>query len=605
MRSRWTALLIPALVAPLAWVALYLPSLDHPFVWTDESALAAGSMLRPAGETLAAFAEPLHRIDRFGAAARQGYYRPVPVVVLSLVDQRLGREPRPFRIVALVVGAVCVAAFGLFAGWLFGRAGPALFAALFVTLHPVGIEATVWIVGFPATACALFTVAALAFGLASRDAAGAWRAAALGALSVLALALGLLSKERAVVEPALLVAALLSFGVRPRTRVAAGIVAAHAAVVAVYLFVLRPAVLGGVFLGLPPIGGSAATQVLTAIANWPSELAWLFLPLHSSTSDAVRVVESMADVRLWLGTALALGSAAAWWGLLRAGASISALGLAWIWIAFAPSSGLVPMLHASGERYLFLSAFGAALLLSDVGVRLLHREQPAWRQGVVAVAALLALLGLAERTRARIPDWTSTRTLFERDVVRDPAYREAYFVLGAMDFQAGRYEKAREWFDPLLSDDTRFEGTASYLNWLSLADVACNNTLALADYEGVLALEKKWRREFVALVRPPEMRICFGLARDGLGRTEAAIDVYLEVARQQGDAAPPRLYVMIARDLVLTGRYAEARPWLQRAKRLGSQDSALMGEVRLLSRHLQQVGRSPSVRTQPVEPGSP
>ena len=150
-RPRWAALLLPALVAPLAWVVLYLPSLDYPFVWTDEGALGGGAMLRPAGETLAAFREPLHRIEHRGASARQAYYRPLPVVALSLVDQNFGREPRHFRSFTHAVGAICVAAFGLFAGWLFGRAGPALFAALFVALHPVGIEATVWITGVPAT----------------------------------------------------------------------------------------------------------------------------------------------------------------------------------------------------------------------------------------------------------------------------------------------------------------------------------------------------------------------------------------------------------------------------------------------------------------------
>jgi tetratricopeptide (TPR) repeat protein len=587
-RPRWAALLLPALVASLAWVVLYLPSLDYPFVWTDEGALAGGAMLRPAGETLAAFREPLHRIEHRGASARQAYYRPLPVVALSLVNQNFGREPRNFRRVTHAVGAVCIAAFGLFAGWLFGRAGPALFAALFVALHPVGIEATVWISGVPATTCALFVIGALWLALASPRAPRSSTAVAWGALSLAALALGLLSKERAVVEPALLLAALVSLNAGRRGSVAAGLVLAHALLVAGYLFWLRPAVLGSTLAGLPPIGGSATTQILTAVASWPRQLAWLFVPVSCSTSDAVRVVESLADPWLWLGALLALGSVVGWWALLRARAPVAALGLAWIWIAFAPTAGLMPMLHAAGERYLFLSTLGASLLLGGLGARFLHGERPPWRRAVAPVAALLALAGLAGRTHLRLPEWSSTRALFESDVARDPAYREAYFVLGLKAFESGRFAEAEDWIDPLLEGDSRFDGTASYLNWLSLAELACNNKIRLQDFEGILALEARWRRDFVALARAPTFRICFALAHDGLGLTEEAVRIYLAVARELGSGAPPRLYLMIARDLAQLGRLDEARSWLAKARRFGSHDPALQREVEAFSSYLDQ-----------------
>ena len=338
---RRLALLLPTLITPLAWVLLYLPSLDFPFVWEDRDAIGSGTLLRPEGETLAAFHEPLHRIEQRGVSARQIYYRPLPVVALSLVDQKLGREPRHFRALTIAAGALCAAAFGCFAGWLFGRAGPALFAALFAALHPVGIETTVWIAGIPATISAFFMIAALGCALAATRAAGSRAAAGWGAVSLASLALGLLSKEQAAVTPVLLFATLLSLGAGPRRRVAVSIVIAQLLLVGGYVFALRPAVLGSVLSGLPPIGGSEMTQICTAVASWPRQLAWIFAPVHSSTSDTVRVVASIASPGFALGAALALGSLAAWWALLRAGASVAALGLAWIWIAFAPTSGLL------------------------------------------------------------------------------------------------------------------------------------------------------------------------------------------------------------------------------------------------------------------------
>jgi len=579
---RRLALLLPALVAPLAFWALYLPSLDYPFVWEDEGAIAAGSLLRPEGETLAAFREPLHRIEHRGASAGQAYYRPLPVVALSLVDQQLGREPRHFRALTIAAGALCMAAFGGFAGALFGRAGPALFAALFAALHPVGIEETVWIAGVPGTLSALFVIAALALALAATRAAGSRAATSWAALSAASLVLGLLSKELAAVTPALLLAALLSLGAGSRGRVAVSLVLAQLLLVAGFFFVLRPAVLGSVLPSIPPIGGSEATQIFSSVASWPRQLAWIFAPLHSSTSDTINIIESPASLRFALGAALALASLAAWWALRRAGAKIAALGLAWIWIGFAPTAGLLPQLHASGERYLFFSAMGAALLLAELGARWLPGAPPAWRRALAPVAALLLLAGLAERTRARLPAWSSTQALFETDLARDPAYREGYFMLGAKALEAGRYAEASRRIAPLLANDPRFDGTAGYLNWLSLAELACLADLGRQDFAGILELEARWLREFPALARAPTLRICAAQAHDGLGRTQQALEGYLGVAGELGDATPPGLFVVIARDLVSLGRTGEARPWLVRARAAAGADPALLGQIQAL-----------------------
>jgi hypothetical protein len=579
---RILALLLPALIAPLAFALLYLPSLDFPFVWEDESAIGTGTLLRPAGETLAAFGEPLHRIEHRGAAARQAYYRPLPVVALSLVDQQLGRAPGSFRAMTIASGALCAAVFGGFAAWLFGRAGPALFAALFAALHPVGIETTVWIAGVPATISAVFMIASLASAMAATRAAGPRAAAGWGALSIAGLALGLLSKEQATVTPALLAAMLLSFGAGARPRAAVSILAAQLALVVAYFLALRPAILGSAFPALPPIGGSQATQILTSVASWPRQLGWIFAPLTSSTSDTVRIVELVASLPFALGVLLALGSLLAWLALLRAGAKVAALGLAWIWIAFAPTAGLLPQLHAAGERYLFLSTLGAGLLLADLGARWLASEPDGKRRVVAVGAAVLALAVLAQRTHARIPDWSSTQRLFETDLAGDPAFREAYFVLGARALQAGRFAEASERIAPLLAQDARFEGTSGYLNWLSLAELACLADLGRQDFAAVLDLESRWLREFPALARAPTVRICAAQARDGLGRTEQALAVYLEVAGELGAAAPPGLPLAIARDLALLGRRDEARPWLSRARAAAGADAALLRQLHAL-----------------------
>ncbi len=192
------------------------------------------------------------------------------------------------------------------------------------------------------------------------------------------------------------------------------------------------------------------------------------------------------------------------------------------------------------------------------------------------------LAGLAQRAHARLAAWSSTQTLFEIDLARDPAYREAYFVLGSEAFKAGRLAEAKNRLHPLLAMDARFEGTAGYLNWLSLAELACLTDLGLQDFAGILEREARWGREFPALAGAPTIRICGAQARDGLGRAAQAVEIYVAVANELGASAPPPMFLAIARDFAVLGRRNEALHWLARARAAG--DPALLAPLQELER---------------------
>ncbi len=585
--------LLLLIVPPLAFAALYQRALDYDFVWTDTTAIAQGTMLRPADELLSAFAEPLHRIAVRGDQVVQSYYRPLPVVLLSAVDSALGRVPRYFRVATLAVGALATALLGLFAWMLLGRVGPALFAALAVAVHPAGIETTVWIAAVSAPMCGVFLLATLALALASRSSQRRGRRIVLGALSVLALFAALLSKERAVVEPGLLLAAFASLAHRegldlrrprtaladPRWRAAAALLGVHGLAVAAYVFAWRPLVVGFAASGAPLIGGSAKTQILTALATWPQSLAWIFVPLESSTSDVVRVVTSAWDPMAWLGMLLALGSLATWLLLLRAGRPVAAFGLAWIWIAFLPTSGLLPMPHARAERYLYLSTFGAALAVADLAPALLRWAAPGLRRWLVPALAACAVAFLAQRTWTRLPDWQSTVALFEGEVRRDPRYREAHFLLAVEYSSQGRYLEADAHLRTLRHRSASFAGTSSYLQWLPVYETACVNELALRRYEGVLRLEEEARGKRPGLFRSPTLRTCVGQAKEGLGQVQAALDTYRGVVDELGAETPPRLYLLLVRANQKLKRFDEAFEWLERAEAAAAGDPEIQREV--------------------------
>ena len=595
---------LPLLAAPLLFLALHARTLDYGLVWMDEPEIAEGEIvvaLGSVGAVADAFRRPLHSRRVQGLdQLRNPYYRPLQVVLVSAIHRATGAAPRIYRVASLGLGALCLAAFTALALRLLERPLLATFAACVVAVHPVVIEACVWISGLAEGLAALFVIASVLAGLlcvgAERRPRIGW-----GVVSVLALLVALCSKEKAVVAPALLLAGIVSAASTPvgtgstaraalegfgGLRAGAALVLTQGALVLLYLFLWRPLALGSAVALAPAIGGSPATHLASAVAAWPAALAWLFLPLSSSASDAVRVVTSALDPMLWLGLALAASSAVAWLLLLRAGRPVAAFGLAWLWIAFLPTANLLPQIHARGERYLFLSAFGAGLLVADLLPALLRAGASRARAILCAGLALLWLGFLAERSWARAPAWRSSRALFEGDVARDPAFREGRHHLASDLFAEGRYAAAERQVRALLEEDPELSDRWSYVNRIGVEELACQIQLARQRPRRVLAQRRRLEAEQREVAELPSLRTCFASALDALDQDEAALELLLAVAEELPEEPPPRLSLMIANSYAKLRRPEEARAWLARAEASGIREPALDFELRRIRRSL-------------------
>ena len=557
---------VVVLLPALLFAALHLPALDYELVWTDEPEIVNGSILRPPGRILHAFAEPLHASHDFAASPfSQPYYRPLQVVTASSLAAAFGRAPRVFRSANLLLGAVTAALFTALAAALLRSRSAGLLAGSLWAAHPVGLEIYVWVGGLAAALAGCAVVASLVGGV--RSWRSATRAGRLGwaALALLALVVGLLSKENAAVIPGLQLALVLGLaaseggrGIRGHAP-AAVLVAAQAAIVAGYLFALRPAVLGTTFTGAAPIGGHMSVQWLTSLATWPELFAWLWLPIQSSTSDAVRVVTTPADAGAALGAALLLASALLWLVLLRRGHGSAATALAWLWIAFLPTSGLAPLLHARAERNLFLSAFGAALLAACAVQGLRLRRVPAPALVAVAIAAVLAL---CERTLHRQPDWRSTAALFERDTARDPRHREGRLNLVAAYVKSGDLAAAKRAVDVLVGQ-RRPDGWTSYALDASLVEAACLVNAAVdADADTLAMVERDPPAGGVASM--PGFYTCFAHALEREGHHRRALEIHQTLHRLAPTADTADHALGAARCHAALGEREQALGWLAR-----------------------------------------
>lgn len=563
------------LIPPLLFVVLQWRGIDHEFVWVDRGEIQRGGVIRPVDQLGAVFLQPLFEVE--GPFRTRGwtqpYYRPLQVATASLVSHRYGREPPAFRRVSLVLGTLTMGLFGLFALRLFGHAAPAALAAAVLAVHPVGIEAWHWISGLSAALVGLWLVTAVWAGVESTRAASLGGRVGLGLLSLALMVLGLTSKESAVMIPALIALCAFCLGVRlpgrePAARVslptAAAVVGTQLVLALLFLLAWKPRFTGSVTTGMPYLENSFTTQIWSAIAHWPVSFGWLFFPLHSNTSDAIRLVRTPADPMVWLGLALALGSAlAAPWLLLR-GERIAVLALAWIWLAFLPTSGLMPLLHPGTVRNLFVPSFGAALLWPALGGFLLRRLAPRAPAALAAGLALALVLGFASRTWARLPDWHDNITLFERDVTRDPHHREGRMHLAQALMEAGRFEEAQAHLTLLLEQERGFGDWASYVNYTGIYQLYCVANRKLGRPEDTVRLfDTALAGDIRQTARLPAFFGCAAGALEAVGRDEEALRAYRML--YEGAARGAAEFAMgAARCAARMGRAQHARAWFGR-----------------------------------------
>jgi len=381
-----------------------------------------------------------------------GLYRPLTIVSLAIDRAVFGAGPLGFHLVNVLLHAGVTALAWLAlrrAGTHYGTAllGAGLFAVL-----PIHTEAVANIAGRAELLAALFVLAAwVAHRRAgdADDAAGRWRVAS--ALFYLG---AILSKESAILAPLLFFADDAMRGRKnasARPRFVIGYGSAFAVMLA-----LRVAALGvhQTAEGAIPLDNPAA-----AAGTWPrvATALWVQLkyallcvaPRHLVSDysfDAIPVARSFADPRVVAGAAfVAAVGATAFWGWRRS-RPLALAAVLWI-VFFLPSANLLfPTGTIMAERLAYLPSLGICLALGHLGAAFAAREGfpsavRARRAGVVALA-VVAIIAMAWRTIARVPDWKDNSALALADVFTMPRSAKLQAGAGIVLADAGRTAEA-------------------------------------------------------------------------------------------------------------------------------------------------------------------
>ncbi len=356
-----------------------------------------------------------------------GYPQPLTVLTHHL-DYRLGGGAAwPFHLGNVLLHAACAALVAANAA-TYGRAKHgAWMAGALLAGNPLVVEPVAWATGrkdLLATLCVLGAFAAWRRWRLSDGAGAVWPALALAAA-----VLGLGAKPVAVVAPVLIAAdALLVPGWRDARRVGALLAAMSvpaAALVALSMTSQQA-------LGVVTDAGVGA-RLLFASQHFALQIEHVVLPVGLAPKYLEELPAPLASAGGLQGALVALGWAAGAALAAARGRRVLALGLVWVAVAFAPSSGLVPIYRGPADVYMYVALPGLALAAAVAWSAVAARSALVARVG--GVALLVACSGLAwMQTDA----WRSPSALWSTLVERYPDSRRAWWALADAMMAEGR-----------------------------------------------------------------------------------------------------------------------------------------------------------------------
>lgn len=425
-------LILPIFLVAIVSIVAALPGLRNGFTYDDFQVIVEN----PDSARSISLPRHLQKVYPPGDA-----YRPLTMWAFSLQWRASGGDPQLFHLASLLMSAAASCLVLLLARRLLPR-GAALAAALIFAVHPVHVEAVASIVGQAEVLMTLLLVTGVLVALPGSE----LMPGPLRLLMLLACAaMAPLAKEQGFMLAPLLGTVLFLWPMPPTAPPQSRKFtwAALALLPAVFVFLLRASVVGGVSTGpLAALVHASLTErvliVLGLVPEWGRLLLWpVRLQLDYSQPEVGMPGPGSGQL---LGLAvLAAALALAWWARRRAPALT--IGIAWVAITLLPVSNLiVPTGIFLAERTLFLPSVGSSIALSAAGA-LAWASLPRARPVIVAVLAVAIVLGSwwsSVRTRA----WKDNNVLFADGVSAGPRSHRAYFIYGSYLAASGRLAEA-------------------------------------------------------------------------------------------------------------------------------------------------------------------
>lgn len=372
----------------------YVPALWLGFVWDDGALVVRNQQTHSLAEIPNFFLVDLWATAPVADGA-SGYYRPLMLASLALERAVFGLNPVAAHLQNLIWHVLATWACFVLSCRLVG-APRAVLVALVFGLHPVQVEAVVWIAARNDLMAAAFGLAALA--VLARPVLSL-PASLLAAIFV---CMAGLSKESVVFLPLMLVCVDLILARRPALRRYVPVGLGLCSVLA-----LRAAAgVGGATL---PDGGQWMAFALQLPRLLLAYGSLLLAPFHSASAWSLEYLDVIPRWR-WAVGLIGCGSIAALftWGILGKRHRVLG-GLLMAGLAVAPALISIADKGLLGERYLYLGLVGLGLALAAS----LPRPQT-WQLCLLVASCVVGI-------QDRLPHWADDRVLWSRAVQLAPS----------------------------------------------------------------------------------------------------------------------------------------------------------------------------------------
>lgn len=410
---RRPGLLAAALLVAGLTVAVAAPALRYDFVYDDEAMVLERKPFWELGAAAFLTSRP-HVTGRHLAA-----------VSLDLDRLEAGTVPRPFHRTSIALAALLSVLVLVLATRVGLSPFSATAAAALFAVHPVHVDAVVWIVCRSELLAALGVVATMILCIRPDGEAPPRRAWPVAAGSALLATMAVLSKESALCLPLLLVLARFFLGLRVAlTAGLAGSAVAAAAWTAVALPLMAD-IAPTQFVDNPLAHVPALERIPKALAvlwQYAALLAWPhpLLPNRSWAMTDPGLVQGWIAAAAWAVAAVVV--------LRWRQPSIAAFGLAWVPAAFAVTSNVAaPIGVIMAERLLLLPSVGACLV-AGVAAEALATTTLRRRVAAVPLVAVVAVFFTLFRARAAV--WENGDVYFAASVAASPRSAKAQYDYG-------------------------------------------------------------------------------------------------------------------------------------------------------------------------------
>ena len=430
-----------------------------------------------------------------------------PVVLLSFaLDYRVwGLQPFGYHLTSLLLHGLNVALAYAVARRLLGSRTGALVAALVFAVHPLQVEAVVWVAGRKTLLCGSFALLALLCYMRSSKLDGSPKGRQLLVASWLLLGLALLCKASVVGMPAV-------FGVYDRLWMR------HS-----WRRILQrnlvPLLLGGSVAALTVMahaqaggikalrGGSVFVmgQIMLLVA-W-DYVGSFILPLNLNNLYLYDLAVLQDNWRIWLGLLPVVGVLLACCGAYR-GRRLLRLGGVWMLVLMLPVANVLPLSPHRADRHVYLPLMVVGLWLGAWAAR---RAQPSkWRPVLAGMGGSLLIYWMVA-AGSRSLAWQSDVVLWRDHLVDYPNSVTGNINLAAEYIALNKDELAAPLYKLLLTLDP--------------TDVRPPYFLAqIAGRRGDVQAEIGYYRRAISVsASDAELRNNLGYALLGAGRAEEAL----------------------------------------------------------------------------------